>query len=192
MEYARTLAGGVSGCGHGSQSLKPWTSGVWIQTHTSQQSRGAKGAVIRRSCVVSSPEKSASARVVRSGDHISVSLMLCTITVWSVLSEVFLALKGVPTRAWIGTVCVCVGVVDCSVNSILVVVIGTAQSANLLPLPPVLCLLIPGPSQPNSLDICLHQVPPSPLGAMPGSWSHKPSKQELLWHPAVFHPCYMS
>ena len=144
------------------------------------------------SCAVYLPAESSSAQAVKSGDRLSVALMLCAIAELAVSSEVSLELKGAPTQAWIGTVCVCVGVVGCSVTSIFVAVIGTALSANLLPLPPVLCHLIPGPSQPNSLDFCLHRVLPSPLGAMPGSWSHKLSAQELLGCPAVFHPCYVS
>ena len=41
VECVRTLAGSVSGCGDGSQSLKPWSSppGGLLQTHALPQLR---------------------------------------------------------------------------------------------------------------------------------------------------------
>lgn len=83
-----------------------------------------------------------------------------------------LGANSVCTCARIASVCACVVHTGFTVAYILVV---TALSASLFPPLPVLCHRIPGSSQPNSLDICLHHISLS-LGVMPGLWSLKISK----------------
>ena len=99
--------------------------------------------------------------------------------------------KRVSTRAQVRALYVCwVGGIG-HIGFSTAVLRGVILPAYPCPLSPVLCHLIPGPSQTGNLDVCQYQISSSPLSAMSGTRSHELSKQELFGHPAVIHSCYI-